>query len=44
MAGFLKVLPTILKATVEFKNDEFSSLNLKFNPTVNPGYEEQYLK
>ena len=34
MAGFLKVLPTILKATVEFKNDELSSLNLKFNPTV----------
>ena len=32
MAGFLKVLPTILKATVELRNDELSSLNLKFNP------------
>ena len=34
MAGFLKVLPTILKATVEFKNDKLSSLNFKFNPTI----------
>ena len=43
MEGFLKVLPTILKATVELRNDELSSLNLKFNPTVKPGYEEQHL-